>query len=441
MIEVFFISQKIMKNKFIIPLVILGSTVFGQFNVSGQLENYANKPVLVKMYENSELKLINNTKTDNNGNFTAKIPSKYNGFVRIDLPTGENLSLLTDNKDLKFKTVTGQEINSKLQIIEGSTQLEYNKVLALQPLNEIQNQVFPYLMQMYKPTDEFYTAMVKEDKRINELKRNENFSELVTYINGLNDLKQKAQNNREEATIESILNHFAKDDQRLEQSGMFNDLIFAYINTKLSTAGNQNIEGNLITATDEILAKTNLETNRGQNVLTAILNFVPEKEYPNFHKKYVDKIKSLKVKVTDQLKKKAGVSLTQVGSQVPNITFDKAVNGKKSLYDIKANQKLIVFWASWCPACQQEIPYIKDFYKDFKAKGGEIVAISLDFDQNAFENATKDLNWYNYTDLLRWDSPIAAEYGIESTPTLLLVDKDNKLIKRVNHISELEVSK
>ncbi|CAM3195573.1 thioredoxin-like domain-containing protein [Empedobacter stercoris] len=430
-----------MKNKFIIPLIVLGSSVFGQFTISGQLENYANKPVLVKVYENAELKLINNSKTDNNGNFTAKVPSKYNGFVRINLPTGENLSLLTDNKDLKFKTVTGQEINSKLQVIEGSAQNEYNKVLALQPLNEIQNQVFPYLMQMYKPTDEFYTAMVKEDKRINDLKRSEKFSDLVTYINELNDLKQQAQNNRDASTIESILNHFSNDDLRLEQSGMFNDLIFAYINTKLSTAGNQNIEDNLIAATDEILGKTNIETTRGQNVLTAILKFVPKKEYANFHQKYVEKISGIKGKVTDQLKKKAGVSLTQVGQQVPNITFDKAVKGKKSLYDIKANQKLIVFWASWCPACQQEVPHIKEFYKDFKAKGGEIVAISLDYDQNAFESATKDLSWYNYSDLLRWDSPIATEFGIESTPTLLLIDKDNKLIKKVSHISELEVSK
>ncbi|GEM51618.1 hypothetical protein EB1_14080 [Empedobacter brevis NBRC 14943 = ATCC 43319] len=431
-----------MKNKFIVPLIVLGSSAFGQFNVSGQFENYANKPVLVKIFENAELKLVKNTKTDNSGHFSTNIPKEYNGFVRVDLPTGENLSLLTDNKDLKFKTVTGKEMTSKLQVMEGNTQKEYTKVLALQPLNEIQNQVFPYLMQMYKPTDEFYTAMIKEDKRINELKRNENFSGLITYINELSDLKQKGQNNRDAENLDVIVNHFVKDDERLEQSGMFNDLVFAYINGKLATAGNQDVEGNLIAATEEILAKTDIQTTRGQNVLTTILNFVPEKEYANFHKKYVDKVNGLTCKVTDQLKKRVGSNTsTQIGNKVPNITFDKAVNGKKSLYDIKANQKLIVFWASWCPACQQEIPYIKEFYKDFKAKGGEIVAISLDYDQNAFNNAIKELPWYNYTDLLRWDSPIAAEFGIESTPTLLLVDKDNKLIKRFNHISELEASR
>ncbi|MEG0188188.1 MAG: TlpA disulfide reductase family protein, partial [Algoriella sp.] len=96
---------------------------------------------------------------------------------------------------------------------------------------------------------------------------------------------------------------------------------------------------------------------------------------------------------------------------------------------------------SWCPACQQEIPYIKEFYKDFKAKGGEIVAISLDFDETAFKDATKDLPWYNYTDLLRWDSPIAEQFSVSSTPTLFLVDKDNKIIKEVHHISELEAAK
>ena len=50
---------------------------------------------------------------------------------------------------------------------------------------------------------------------------------------------------------------------------------------------------------------------------------------------------------------------------------------------------------------------------------------------------TKELPWFNYTDLMRWDSPIAAEYNINSTPTLFLVDKDNKVIKKVNHVSDL----
>lgn len=431
-----------MKNKFIIPLVVLGSSVFGQFAINGQIENYANKPVLVKIFENAELKLIKNINTDNLGNFSANVPKEYNGIVRVDLPNGQNISLLSDNKNLKFKTVNGQDLNKELKIIEGEAQKEYNKSLEVRTFNEVQTQVFPYLMQMYKPTDEFYTAMVKEDKRINAIKDGQKFSDLVTYVNRLADLKQQAQSNTSIGLANDITTHFINDDDKLEQSGMFNDLVFAYINAKLSAAGNQNVETNLVNATEEILAKTDIQTTRGQNVLTSILTFVPEKDYPNFHKKYVEKVSGLTCNLTDQLKKRVGQNnATKIGGKIPDIKFAKSVNGKKSLYEIKANQKLIVFWASWCPACQQEIPYIKEFYKEFKSNGGEIVAISLDYDQNEFTKATKDFSWYNYTDLLKWDSPIVEEFGIESTPTLLLVDKDNKLIKKFNHISQLEASK
>lgn len=431
-----------MKNKYILPILVLGSTAFGQFTVSGQFENYPDKSVLVKIYDNAELKLLKNTKTDKQGNFSANVPKEYTGIVRVDLPTGENISLLTDNKNIKFKTTTGQDFAKNLTVIEGDAQKDLVKAEELQPLNDVQAQVFPYLMQMYKPTDEFYVAMVKEDKRINTIKNNAKFTPLVTYINALKELKQSAQNNTAPQLEEKIITHFVNDDEKLEQSGLFSDLVFAYINSSIAKAGGKDIENNLILATDNILNKTDIQTTRGQNVLTTILNFVPADQYPNFHKIYVDKVNGLTCKITEQLKKKVGQSSAiKVGAKVPNITFDQAIKGKKSLYDIKANQKLIVFWASWCPACQQEIPYIKEYYKEFKAKGGEIVAISLDYDKNEFDKAIKDFSWYNYTDLLRWDSPIVEQFGVESTPTLFLVDKDNKLIKVAHHISEFEAAK
>ncbi|HLV24264.1 MAG TPA: hypothetical protein VKY36_05750 [Moheibacter sp.] len=38
---------------------------------------------------------------------------------------------------------------------------------------------------------------------------------------------------------------------------------------------------------------------------------------------------------------------------------------------------------------------------------------------------------------MQWDTQAARDYGITATPTLFLVDKDNKLIKKASHISEL----
>ena len=122
--------------------------------------------------------------------------------------------------------------------------------------------------------------------------------------------------------------------------------------------------------------------------------------------------------------------------RILNIEFDKKIKNAKSLYDVKADKKLIVFWASWCPHCVKEIPHIKEFYPDFQSQGGEIIAVSLDMEKTAFDNATKDTQWINYSDLMKWESPIVKQYGISSTPTMILLDKDNNVVKIGSRVSE-----
>lgn len=41
----------------------------------------------------------------------------------------------------------------------------------------------------------------------------------------------------------------------------------------------------------------------------------------------------------------------------------------------------------------------------------------------------KDAGWYNYSDLLKWDSPIVKEFAVDGTPTMILLDKNNKILK------------
>lgn len=39
---------------------------------------------------------------------------------------------------------------------------------------------------------------------------------------------------------------------------------------------------------------------------------------------------------------------------------------------------LIHFWATWCEACQLEMPLLEDYYLKHKAEGFEVVAFSMD---------------------------------------------------------------
>lgn len=45
---------------------------------------------------------------------------------------------------------------------------------------------------------------------------------------------------------------------------------------------------------------------------------------------------------------------------------------------LKGRVVLVNFWATWCPYCRKEKPVIDEYWKDNRARGFEVVAISID---------------------------------------------------------------
>ncbi|MFC2948275.1 thiol-disulfide oxidoreductase ResA [Virgibacillus sediminis] len=48
------------------------------------------------------------------------------------------------------------------------------------------------------------------------------------------------------------------------------------------------------------------------------------------------------------------------------------------LSDLRGKGVMLNFWGTWCPPCEKEMPYMEDLYPEYKEKGVEIVAVSLD---------------------------------------------------------------
>lgn len=118
----------------------------------------------------------------------------------------------------------------------------------------------------------------------------------------------------------------------------------------------------------------------------------------------------------------------KIGQQMPdfavtykneNTTFHKLCDGKKVV--------ILDFWASWCRPCRAEIPHLKAIYEKHKNNGLDIVSVSIDDDNAAWEKALAKENmlWHNFRDA---DDNISVLYKVRAVPQMYVVDGNGNLI-------------
>lgn len=124
--------------------------------------------------------------------------------------------------------------------------------------------------------------------------------------------------------------------------------------------------------------------------------------------------------------------LSLMGSKL-TLSF-KPLNTEKhgdevSIESLKGKVVLIDFWATWCGPCIQELPNVKQAYADLHGQGFEILGISFDNDESTLTRFVKKENmpWPQYFDGKGWGNSLGQRFGINSIPSMWLVDKKGVL--------------
>lgn len=133
------------------------------------------------------------------------------------------------------------------------------------------------------------------------------------------------------------------------------------------------------------------------------------------------------------------------GNIAPDIVFGKNtyLNGVNQnmfsrLTNLTTPYTLVVFGASWCPKCVEELPKIIQNYVKWRNLGLEVVYVSLDTEPAAFEQAAKSYPFFAYCDFKKWESPVAKDYYVFGTPTFYLLDNKREIILRPTSIDQVD---
>ncbi|MGQ9454381.1 MAG: TlpA family protein disulfide reductase [Armatimonadota bacterium] len=115
------------------------------------------------------------------------------------------------------------------------------------------------------------------------------------------------------------------------------------------------------------------------------------------------------------------------GTKAPDFTLPILTGGKFTLSNCfsKTPKKVVLLdiWATWCPPCRSEIPFLIQLQKTFKNKNVVIVGVSIDKDKEDVVKFAKEQK-INYTIALDPNAKATGEkYKVSAIPATYIIDK------------------
>ncbi len=121
-----------------------------------------------------------------------------------------------------------------------------------------------------------------------------------------------------------------------------------------------------------------------------------------------------------------------------------------SLSKYKGKTVLLIFWATWCPDCLEELPDIEKLYKEYQLEKNEnIIILGINTPNREVETDVKGItsfmkkNNYTFPTLMDEDGKVFESYDIRTYPTTYFIDRNGKIsrcIKEIMHYDDMKKS-
>lgn len=428
--------------------------------ITGNLNLLKNTEIKLESFNGLKSYVISETKIDHEGNFTLKYTANDYGVGYLMASDNKPLYVILSGENIE---VIGEALSyvETIKIIKGKENQWFEQYAKEHPKREQALSAWLYLEKMY-----FNDSLFKVQKKPIEAIELEKKRIKTEDANFIQQLPEKSYvkwflPTRKLVSSVSVVAQYRTDeipatlaafraldykDKRLYKSGLFKDAIESHF-WLLENCG---------------LTLDSVFIEMQKSIDAMMVNLVKDEQKLNEVADYLFDLlerhslfkasEYLALKVLNEVSCTINADLAKQletyramkkGNVAPEIVFPKSTlyptsADLKKLSDIKSKYTLVVFGASWCPKCKNEIPEVAKNYNNWKKSGLEVVFVSLDENEKDFINFASNFPFVSLCDYQKWNSPIAQNYYVFGTPTMYLLDDSRKIILRPNSIKQME---
>ena len=409
---------------------MLSANIFAQFNVKVDIPTYlADSDIYLYGFNGSKEILYSKGKISGN-TATFKVDKRYVGMMRVFFQkSNSSVNMVSENTDVRLKVEQDSKNKISNVIFEDKANQLFSNEIEIQKKQEL---ILPALIQIkdyYKPNETFYKSLESEISLLS--KDDSDLFESYPFLGYYNkNQKYSVQEKAAQLTSQDFIDFYSKSGEYLETSTILKPSLINFLNVSKS-----NVEGNV----DKLLEAVNLETPRGQTILSELIEIFSTYNMDKLKEKYLTQANNLKCTINDRLAStiKSNKNI-ELGAKFPNNIFVNSIHTKaKSLYDIKSAKKIVVFWSSTCSHCEAELPKLLEKYDKMKAQNIEVIGLSLDSNLNEFKSKADAYPWISDSEGKGWYSSYGETYNIVATPTYFVLDANNVIISKPNHVADV----
>lgn len=451
------------KRLLLTVLIFISLNAFTQNSIKGSFPYLADKAIKLFGFKGFETYMIDSAVISKEGEFKLEYTIKDKGMGYLEAESNKPYFVVLSDKKIELE---GEflSVPETVQTLKGKENKLFVQYATEHPKREQVISAWDYLYEFYHE-DSLFVSQKNTFKQINsELARIREEDE--SFLNNLHpksyvswflpirklvsSVSTVAQYRTEE--IPTVIADFRDLDyssDKLYKSGFLKDVIQSHY-WLLENMGQplDSVYKEMNVSTDHLLESLATNEKKFNEITDYLFNLLERHSLYNASeylaiKSLTQNSCTLSNELSNQLEtyrkmKKGNIAEDFIFEGDIVIPKQSSKNSPNKLSDIQSEYTLVVFGASWCPKCTEEIPEIVKLYDKWSTKGVEVLFISLDESKENFERFVADFPFLSICDYKKWKSPIVKNYYVFATPTMYLLNDKQKILLRPNSIEQID---